>query len=169
MFEVARGLVLTDRAKARKAFAEELKRRKEGELDAELDRLADDERQRVEREAAAKANSDAVAAASEELREVRAQQHQQAVRFDEALALAGAAFDELETLANRAATLERTAGEGSGDRPLVVGHARTGAIIAAVWDAARPLAKRLRLSAVPGSRRNIRPLAELYAKPKENK
>ncbi|MBU2588693.1 MAG: hypothetical protein KJ872_11330, partial [Alphaproteobacteria bacterium] len=125
------------------------------------------ERQRVERAAAEKANADAVATAAKELREVRALQRQNAVKFDRALAQAGAAFEELETLANRAAALERTAGEGNGDRPSLVGHARTGAIIAAVWDAARPLAKRLRLSAVPGSRRNIRPLADLYPNPKE--
>lgn len=166
MFEAARELVLKDRDKAKRALAAELKRQQADELDAELDRLADDERQRVEREAAEKADADTMAAAAKELREVRAQQHQQAVMFDKALAQAGAAFDELEALANRTATLERTAGEGSGDRPPVVGHARTGAIIAAVWDAARPLAKRLRLSAVPGSRKNIRPLADLYAMPK---
>lgn len=167
MFEAARELVLRDRTKARKALADEMARQDAEDLEAELDRLAEEERQRKEREAADRAHADAVAAASKELREVREQQHQQAVRFDKALAQAGAAFEELEALANRAATLERNAGEGDGDRPLVIGHARTGAIIAAVWDAARPLAKRLRLSAVPGSRRNIRPLADLYAKPKE--
>lgn len=168
MFEAARELVLKDRDKAKRALAAELKRQQADHLDAELDRLADDERQRQEREATEKANADAVAAAAKELREVRALQRQHAVNFDRALAQAGAAFEELETLANRAAALERTAGEGSGDRPSLVGHARTGAIIAAVWDAARPLAKRLRLSAVPGSRRNIRPLADLYPDPKEN-
>lgn len=167
MFEVARSLVLKDRAKARKAFAEELKRRKEGELDAELDRLAEEEREREETESVARAKEEAVAAASSELKKVRARQHQQAVKFDRALAQAGAAFEELEELANRAAMLERAVGEGSGERPLVIGHARTGAIVAAIWNAARPLAKRLRLSAVPGSAKNIRPLADLYTKPKE--
>jgi len=167
MFEAAKELVLKDRDKAKRALAAELKRQQAEEIEAELDQLADEERQRAEREAADRAAAEAIAEATAELREVHAQQHQQAKKFDRALAQAGAAFDELETLANRAATLERTTGQGTGDRPLVVGHARTGAIIAAVWDAARPLAKRLRLSAVPGSRRNIRPLADLYAKPKE--
>lgn len=167
MFEAARELVLRDRTKARKALADEMARQDAEDLEAELDQLAEEERQRKDREAADRAQADAVAAASRELREVREQQHQQAKRFDRALAQAGAAFEELEALANRAAMLEPTAGAGDGDRPLVIGHARTGAIIAAVWDAARPLAKRLRLSAVPGSRRNIRPLADLYAKPKE--
>lgn len=167
MFEAARELVLRDRTKARKALADEMARQDAEDLEAELDQLAEEERQRGEREAADRAAAERNAEATAELRDVRVQQHQQAVRFDRALAQAGAAFEELETLANRAATLERNAGEGTGDRPLVIGHARTGAIIAAVWDAARPLAKRLRLSAVPGSRRNIRPLADLYAKPKE--
>lgn len=167
MFETARNLVLKDRAKARKAFAEELKRRREGELDAELDRLAEEEREREEADAAERTRQEAIAAAASELKKVRTRQHQQAVKFDRALAQAGAAFEELEELANRAAALERTAGNGSGERPLVIGHARTGAIVAAVWSSARPLAKRLRLSAVPGSGKNIRPLADLYTKPKE--
>lgn len=167
MFEAARELVLRDRAKARKALVEEMARDEAESLDAELDRLAEEERQRQKREAEERAEAEAMAEASEELREVRTRQHQQAKRFDRALAQAGAAFVELEMLATRAATLERATGGGDGARPLIVGHARTGAIVAAVWHAARPLAKRLRLSAVPGSRRNLRPLADLYTKPKE--
>lgn len=162
MFEAARELVLKDRTKAKKALAAEMKRHQGEELDAELDQLAEEEHQREELEAAGRAKTKAITEVSSELREVRKRQHDLAVRFDASLAEAGSAFEELEALANRAATLERVAGEGSGERPLVVGHARTGAIIAAVWNAARPLAKRLRLSAVPGRGRNIRPLADLY-------
>ncbi|EAQ28637.1 hypothetical protein NAP1_13598 [Erythrobacter sp. NAP1] len=167
MFEAARELVLRDRAKARKALVEEMARDEADDLDAELDRLADEERQRQEREARERAEAKAMAAASKELREVGTRQHQQAKKFDRALTQASAAFEELEALANQAATLERATGEGDGVRPVVVGHARTGAIVAAVWHAARPLAERLRLSAVPGSRRNFRPLGDLYTKPKE--
>ena len=167
MFKTARELVLKDRAKARKALAEERARREAEGLEEELDQLAEEEREREAIEASDRAKADATAAAAAELQKVRTQQHQQAKRFDRALAQASVAFEELENLANRAASLERAAGEGIGDRPLVVGHARTSAIIAAVWHAARPLAKRLRLSAVPGSRKNVRPLADLYTKPKE--
>lgn len=167
MFEAARELVLKDRSGARKALASEMKRQQGEELDAELDQLAQEERDRREREASERAETEAVAAAFKALRDVRAQQRKQAAKFDRALAQAGAAFEELEALANLAASLERKAGEGSGDRPSIVGHARTGAIVAAVWNAARPLAKRLRLSAVPGSRKNIRPLADLYANTKD--
>lgn len=67
----------------------------------------------------------------------------------------------LEGLSTEAARLERITGDGNGVRPVIVGHARTGALVAAFWDRARPLAKRLGLRAVPGTNRSIRPLVAL--------
>ena len=118
MFEKARALVLSDKAKARKALAEAIRQKEKDEIDA-------------------------------------------------ALAAAGDAFEQLELLSADAARLEGEVGVGDGRRPVIAGHARSAALVAAVWNAARPLAKRLGLRAVPGSNANIRPLTAVYPEPKE--
>ncbi|MEM6891786.1 MAG: hypothetical protein AAGA74_15660 [Pseudomonadota bacterium] len=167
MFEKARSLILSDRAKARKALTDEIKRNERDSLDKELDQLETDERSRLQAKAADAAEKERVAQARETLAKTRKAQNEQAAKFDDAIASANGAFGCLEALANEAALLEREIGVGSGQRPVIVGHARTGALVAAMWHSARPLSKRLGLRAVPGSARNIRPLTSVYPKQSE--
>ena len=52
MFEKARNLVLSDRAKAKRALTAEIKRNQQAELEAELDQLEREERTRIAEEEA---------------------------------------------------------------------------------------------------------------------
>ena len=167
MFEKARSLVLKDREAARKALADEIAEEELRSIDHELDEIENSEREMQEKREAEAREIAARAAASRELRDVRCAQHEMASQFDNAIQMAGNSFLELESLAKRAAELEKLSGEGVGATPHRFGHARTGAVTAAIWFAARDLAKRLGLRTVAGSRSNIRPLAQLYPKLRE--
>jgi hypothetical protein len=166
MFERARSLVLSDRQAARKALLAEMEAQSQADLDAELDELAAEERGRAEAAEAERRRAEARARASHELREARLAQHEAAARFDAAVAEMGAAFDELEELAVTVARLEAESGAGDGQRPVVNGHARSGAVVAALWNGARSVARRVGLRNVAGSSKNIRPLTGVYPKDK---
>lgn len=162
MFQRARDLVLTDRPRARKALSDEIKRNERDAVDAQLDALAAEERDRIATEEAAAALASDLAAAKKDLANTRQEQHIAAAEYDGAFSAANSAFERLEELATRSAKLERQIGAGSGQRPALVGHARSGALVAAIWHSARPLAKRLGLRVVPGSSKNVRPLTSIY-------
>ncbi len=164
MFEKARQLVLSDRTAARKALADEIRKNERDDIDAELDALEADERERQAAEEAEALRAQRAAQAREELDAIKARQHAAALSYDASLAAANDAFQQLELLSSETARLERELGVGDGRRPVIAGHARSGALVAAAWQSARPLAKRLGLRAVPGSARNIRPLATVYPK-----
>lgn len=162
MFERTRGLILSDRNAAREALLKEMAEDERQSVEAELDALEREEADRVEREKARAREAQALADARKNLKDARVYQHRWAVSFDEALTDACKAFEALEELSTEVARLEKVTGNGSGARPVIVGHARTGAIVAAFWDRARPLAKRIGLRAVPGTNRSIKPLASIY-------
>lgn len=162
MFDKARILVLSDRAKAREALADEIKRNEREELDAELDQLEAEEKARIEAEEAKTARANARHAAREALKDVRSSQNIAALNFDAAMKAANDAFETLESLSAEAARLEKEAGDGDGQRPLIRGHARSSALVAACWNSARPLCKRLGMRVVPGSVKNVRPLTTVY-------
>lgn len=161
MFEKARGLVLTDRAKARKALTDEIRRLDREELEAELDQLEADELGRQAYEEAEATRARRAAEVRARLSEISALQNEAAKEFDEALAKANGAFEELERLADETAALEKEIG-GDVRRPVIAGHARTTALVSAMWNSARPLSKRIRLSAVPGGLHKVRPLTFRY-------
>lgn len=161
MFEKARGLVLTDRAKARKALTDEIRRLDREELEAELDQLVADELRRQADEKAEATRARRAAGVRARLSEISALQNDAAKEFDEAMAKANGAFEELERLADETAALEKEIG-GDGRRPVIAGHARTTALVSAMWSSARPLSKRIRLSAVPGGLHKVRPLTSRY-------
>lgn len=161
MFEKARGLVLTDRAKARKALTDEIKRLDREEIEAELDQLGVEELERQADEKSEAARAQRAEEVRARLSEICALQHGAAKAFDAALATANGAFEDLERLADETAALEKVIG-GDGRRPVIAGHARTTALVSAMWNAARPLSKRLRLSAVPGGLHKVRPLTSRY-------
>lgn len=167
MFERARELVLADRAKARKALTDEIRRAERDEIDARLDGLEAEERERLAAEKEETKRERRTAKAREELLAVKSRQADAAHSYDAAMAEANRAFEELETLSMEAARLERELGQGDGRRPVLAGHARSGALVAAAWHSARPLAKRLGLRVVPGTSKNVRPLSAVYEKPKE--
>ncbi len=162
MFEKARGLILSDRTAARKALTDEIRKNERDEIDAELAALEADERERQAEEEAEALNAQRMAQAREELNAIKSKQSKAAADFDTGLAEANRAFEALEALATETARLEREAGFGDGRRPVIAGHARSSSLVAAAWHSARPLAKRLGLRAVPGSARNIRPMATVY-------
>lgn len=164
MFAEARKHVLSDRDRARKALAEEIRRSDEADLEQELDELARQETEREAREAAERDRLERVALASGELREARKRQAALAADFDAALAAAEAAFVELEALSQEVTGLERIAGEGAGARVSVRAHARSTAIVAALWSAAPSLCRRLRLQRVPSGPHNVRALTTVYNK-----
>ncbi|MEM7470976.1 MAG: hypothetical protein AAF340_06435 [Pseudomonadota bacterium] len=161
MFDRARELVLTDRAKARKALTDEIKRFDKEELEAELDQLETEEQERLNAEKAEAACAQRAAEVRSQLREMRGRQHEAAAAFDAAVLAANQAFESLERLADETASLEKEIGE-DGRRPVIAGHARTTSLVSAMWNSARPLSKRLRLSAVPGGLHKVRPLTSKY-------
>ena len=163
MFAEARKLILKDRDAARKALKAEIDAQERQQINDELDQIEAEERQRLEREEHERSAANARAAAAAELSDARLHQHELAMKFDEALAAANAAFLELEALCNRVARLERDAG-GAGDRVKVVAHARSNALVAAAWKSARPLAKRLGIRRVAGGPHNVKPLTAIYKK-----
>lgn len=167
MFETARGLILTDRTKARKALADEIKRHEREAIDAKLDVIEAEERDRIAGDKAEAVRAAKLVEARKDLAKVRAEQSKAAVAYDAAMTSANSAFESLETLAERVAQLEKDIGEGAGQRPAIIGHARSGALVSAVWHSARPLAKRLGLRVVPGSSKHVRPLAQVYTQPEE--
>lgn len=167
MFDQVRSLVLRDRDAARKALAAEIEAQTQAGLDEELDEIEREERERLAREESERAAADARDTAARDLREVRERQHELAAAFDAALAAAEQAFLDLEALGDEVARLERLSGQGAGDRATVVAHARSTAIVAAVWNSARGLAKRLGLRRVPSGPLNARPLTDTYKSPKE--
>lgn len=161
MFEAARDLVLKDRGKARKALADEIKRNEKDELDAELDQLEQEAKAELaaEDERATRAQRDADARLA--LEDVAAKQRSAAMSFDAAIKAANDAFETLEALHGKVATLRQEL-DGDSAVPNIAGHACTTALVSAMWHAARPLSKRLGLRAVPGGPSRIRPLAALY-------
>jgi len=163
MFEAARSLVLKDRSKARKALADEIKRNESDELDAELDQLEREENERLAAEQAETTRALRAADVRKEILQIQTRQHDAAKAFDAALTSANAAFEQLEQLAADTAKLERELG-GDGKRPVIAGYTRTTALVSAMWNSARPLSKRLRLSVVPGGPSKIKPLNAVYAK-----
>jgi hypothetical protein len=68
----------------------------------------------------------------------------------------------LERLHGERSKMEGDLDVADGTRPNIAGHARTTALVSAMWNAARPLSKRLRLSVVPGGPSKIRPIASVY-------
>lgn len=82
MFEKARRLVLSDRAAARKALADEIRKNERDEIDAELDALEADERERQAAEEAEALRAQRAAQAREELNAIKAKQHAAALSYD---------------------------------------------------------------------------------------
>lgn len=161
MFETARDLVLKDRGKARKALADEIKRNERDELDAELDKLENEVKAALDADEAEAARAQRAADARLALEAVVAKQRSAAMSFDAAIKAASDAFETLEALHGEVATLRQEL-DGDSTVPSVAGHARTTALVSAMWHAARPLCKRLGLRVVPGGPSRIRPLAALY-------
>lgn len=159
LVERARGLVLKDRAAARKA----LSGLRDAELEEELDTLEQEERAREERDAEEAQHKKKRAAAAAELAKVRRDQHAAAGRFDGAVEALEREFLALEGLNARADAAARRAGT-DGSRNFV---ARTTSLTKSFWSLAPSLAKRLRLAGVPGGRSKAAPLATAYPKPKE--
>lgn len=164
MFEAARGLILKDRDKAREVLADEIRRKQKGELEAQLDQLEEEARAQVVAEAVEADQARKRKKALVALEAAHVDQHEAAEAFDVALVNANKAFENLEILSSKVAQLEREAAIETSQRPSLAGHARTGALVAAMWHSARPLSKRLGLRAVPGTAKNIRPLVTVYPK-----
>lgn len=164
MFEVAKGLILKDRDKARDALRDEIEKSQKNELEAQLDQLEEEARTQALAEAEEAELEKKRQKALVALETAHVDQHEAAEAFDEALMKANKAFENLEALSTKVAQLERDASTGSSQRPSITGHARTGALVAAMWHSARPLSKRLGLRAVPGTAKNIRPLVTVYPK-----
>lgn len=162
MFEAAKGLVLKDRAKARKALADEIKQNEKNELDAELDQLEREAKAELEAEGERATRAQRAADARMQILKIQGQQHDAAAAFDEAIAAANGAFERLERLHGERSKLEGDLDVTDGQRANIAGHARTTALVSAMWNAARPLSKRLRLSVVPGGPSKIKPLAAVY-------
>ncbi|WP_299893046.1 hypothetical protein [uncultured Ruegeria sp.] len=162
MFERTRVLILSDRNAAREALLKEMAEDERQSVEAELDALEREEADRVEREKARARQAEALTDARKKLADARNSQHKWADSFDRALSDACKAFEALEELSVEVARLENFTGDGSGKRPVIVGHARTGALVAAFWDRARPLAKRIGLRPVAGTNKSIKPLASIY-------
>jgi len=159
LVERARGLVLRDRAAARKALAG----LREAEIEEELDALEHEERARQKHDAEKAQHENERASAAEELVKIRRDQHAAAGRFDAAVVALEREFLALEALNARADAAARKA-ETEGARNLI---ARTTSLTKCFWSLAPSLAKRLRLAGVPGGRSRAAPLATAYPKPKE--
>ncbi|MEM7710763.1 MAG: hypothetical protein AAF264_08445, partial [Pseudomonadota bacterium] len=127
----------------------------------ELDQLAAEELDRRAAEEAEAARAQRETEVRARLREIRVHQNDAAMTFDAAVREANGAFEDLERLADETVLLEKEIGEYT-KRPVIAGHARTTALASAMWNSARPLCKRLRLSAVPGGLHKVRPLTSRY-------
>jgi hypothetical protein len=154
MFDKAKRLILSDRDAARRSLKAEMTADKRRAVETELDRLkvqAED----TERKAAAERERRAAEAIRlEEVAVTRKNMAVAAADFDAAAATLGEAFDKLEALQSRLATLD------PGARVDV--NMRKWGYVRSLWFAAAPLCRRLGLARTMGSKPNA-PLAERFS------